>query len=486
MRAHPHLYELSAWPWLERLSRRHGRYVTLGDVPADEWDRVASLGFDLIYLMGVWERSSIGREIAQTEPALRREYDWVLPGWTEDDVPGSPFSIRRYAPDERMGGWSGLDAARAELHSRGLRLVVDFVPNHTGFDFPWVAAHPDRYVLGTKEDHLARPGEFRDIGGHYVACGRDPFFLPWTDVAQLNYFNSETRRGMADVLRELSSHCDGVRCDMAMLVLNEVFERTWRHVLRDEWPAPGDEFWPEAIARARSLTFLAEVYWDLEWTLQQQGFDFTYDKRLLDRLHGGSASEVRSHLLADPGFRDRLARFLENHDEPRSAAAFGDRLQAAVGLFSTLPGLRFYFDGQLDGARFRPPVQLGRWPDERIDPSVKDLYDRVLRLTRDPLFHDGEWQLLEVTGAGDASYRDLIVYRWRSGNHLAIVASNAGWGTAQGLVNLASDLPEGAEFDFTDELTDATYRWARGPLIAQGLYIKLQRGRAHLLTVRVA
>src|SRR5688572_11734122 len=297
LRRHPHLLEIPAWPWLERLSRQSGRIVTLGGVPDAVWDGLAAQGFDLIYLMGVWQRSSLGRQLAQSDPELRAEYDRVLPGWRPDDVPGSPYCISAYVPDERMGGWDGLDAARQALHARGLRLMVDFVPNHTAFDHPWIESHPDRYVLGSDDDRRLRPDDFREAGGALVACGRDPYFPPWRDVAQLNYFNPETRAAMIDVLHTIAAHADAVRCDMAMLVLNDVFERTWRDALRAEWPAAVPEFWPAATAEVPSLLYLAESYWDLEWTLQQQGFDFTYDKRLLDRLHGAPAADVRAHLL---------------------------------------------------------------------------------------------------------------------------------------------------------------------------------------------
>src|SRR5690349_5928022 len=133
MRNHPHLLEISAWPWLERLSRGAGRFITLADVPSASWDGIAQDGFDCVFLMGVWRRSIVGREIALSEPALVAEYDRVLPGWTEGDVVGSPYCIRAYEPDERMGGWRGLDSAREELRKRGVSLVLDFVPNHTAF-----------------------------------------------------------------------------------------------------------------------------------------------------------------------------------------------------------------------------------------------------------------------------------------------------------------------------------------------------------------
>ena len=198
------------------------------------------------------------------------------------------------------------------------------------------------------------------------------------DVAQLNYFNPDTREAMIGVLAAIAEHCDGVRCDMAMLVLNDVFAQTWSQRVDLLWGAPADEFWPGATRRA-PMTYLAEVYWDREYQLQQQGFDFTYDKRLLDRLHHGDPHETRGHLHADPAYSRKLARFLENHDEARSVPTFGHRLRAAAALTFTLPGLRFFFDGQFAGADLRAPVQLGRWPPDPDRADVRDLYARFWR-----------------------------------------------------------------------------------------------------------
>lgn len=459
--------------------------MTLESVHPDDWDAIAAGGFSFVFLMGVWRRSAIGRRMALADPTLQREYDRALPGWSGGDVVGSPYCVRDYEPDARMGGWAGLDRARAELNRRGVRLIVDFVTNHTAFDHPWIEAHPERYVLGTAGDLEGAPGEYRRMGRAVIACGRDPYFPPWQDVAQLNYFNPDTRAAMTAVLQRIAGHADGVRCDMAMLVLNEIFERTWRRVLRDRWAPPSAEFWPAAIREVSGLVYLAEVYWDLEWTLQQHGFAFTYDKRLLDRLHSGSAADVRDHLRADPPFRDRQARFLENHDEPRSAERLGHRLVASATLLATLPGLRFFFDGQLDGNRIRPPVQLARWPDEPADAAIRDLYSRLLRTTRDDLFHEAEWSLLDVGSAGDETFQELVAYRWRHGASLAVIAANFGARQAQGHVHIADQVHGGDAFDFEDRLSGTSYRWTREALQGRGLYVRLEAGAAHLFVVRL-
>ena len=481
-RPHPHLLEIAAWPWLTRLSAQAGRQVTLANVPASVWDDIARQGFDYLYLMGVWQRSPLGRQIALHDAGLRTEYDRALPRWTSDDVTGSPYCIADYVPDARMGGWAGLDEARAALHRRGVRLVVDFVPNHTAFDHAWVATSPERYVLGTEEDILAAPNAFRRVADAIIACGRDPHFPPWTDVAQLNTFNPDTRRALKTTLHEIAAHADGVRCDMAMLLLNDVFERTWGGVLRGGWPPPADEFWPGAIAETPSLLYLAEVYWDLEWTLQQQGFEYTYDKRLLDRLHSGSAPGIGAHLRADGGFQRRLVRFLENHDEARSVVSLEPRVTAAAATMATLPGMRFYFDGQTAGARVRVPVQLGRWPEEPVDPALRALYTRLLGTTAGRLFHEGSWSMLPLEPAGDESFERILAWRWRDGDELAVVTVNLG-DEAHAHVRL-DWMPRGEAWDFEDQLTGERYRWSRTALEATGLYVRLPRGGAHVFILR--
>src|SRR4029079_5609954 len=138
---------------------------------------------------------------------------------------------------------------------RGMALVLDFVPNHTGFDHEWVRTHPEYYVQGTLDNYRAEPALFHpveDADGsavRFIACGRDPFFPPWRDVAQLNYFNPATREAMIGVLATIAEHCDGVRCDMAMLVLKDVLSQRGQERV-DLWGGrPAEEFWREATRR---------------------------------------------------------------------------------------------------------------------------------------------------------------------------------------------------------------------------------------------
>ena len=226
-------------------------------------------------------------------------------------------------------------------------------------------------MSGTEEQIAAQPQNYCRVdtsqGPRVLAFGRDPYFDGWPDTLQLNYGNPALQEAMLGELRRIARQCDGVRCDMAMLVLPEVFERTWG--------ISAPPFWPRATEAVRAeipgFLFLAEVYWDLEWTLQQQGFDYAYDKRLYDRLEKGHARPVREHLFAGLDFQDRLARFLENHDEPRAAATFTPEMHRAAAIVTFLtPGLRFFHQGQREGKRVRIPVHLGRGPVEAADTAI--------------------------------------------------------------------------------------------------------------------
>lgn len=487
-RTHPHLYQINTWPWLDALSSAAGRTLRLADVPNAEWDRLAALGFDYVYLLGIWRRSIAGRRLFRTDSAAFARFDHALPGWTIESVVGSPFSIEDYVPDPRIGSWADLDAVRGKLHARGMRLMVDFVPNHTGPDHVWVATHPEYFLQGREEDFHRDPAAFLLIEPQgsrplYIARGRDPYFAPWADTLQLDYFNPATRAAMVEVLKDIGRHADGVRCDMSMLVLNEVFTRTWEPLLHGR-QAPVDEFWPAAIAALPSdFLWMAEVYWGMEGALQALGFQYTYDKVLYDRLKGDAAG-VRAHLTADSAWQGRMARFLENHDEERSVATFGRaRIPALMVLIATLPGLRFFHQGQFEGLSMHLPMPLNAAKPEQPDDALAAEYEKLLRLADDPVFHEGDWKLLDVDADSDASHTSLLAWRWKSGDAYRLVIVNLGGGAAQGRVRIAHEVPGSTQLTLTDTLNGQVYGRSRGDLDAHGLYVRLEAHRAHVFAV---
>ncbi len=162
---HPVIYEINTWVWLSELSRRYQKPVTLATVPNEEWDAIASFGFDVVWFMGVWERSPAGIEISMRNKGLLEDFRRALPDFSAEDNVGSPYCVRRYVVDAHLGGPAGLAQAREALAMRGIRLLLDFVPNHVAPDHPWVFDHPEYFVRGDANDLEKDPASFLDIGG---------------------------------------------------------------------------------------------------------------------------------------------------------------------------------------------------------------------------------------------------------------------------------------------------------------------------------
>lgn len=487
MPRYPTLYQVNTRVWLTALSRSLGRAATLDDAPDAELDSWASSGFDWIWLLGIWQTGAASRQVSLTHPALRDEYERVLPDWTEDDVAGSCFAIVAYRTHNALGGDAALARLRERLRERGLRLMLDFVPNHVALDHRWLVEHPEFLVPGAETDIAQRPQDFcrlRTPAGEKVfAHGRDPYFPGWSDTLQLDYSQPALQEAMCGELRSIAARCDGVRCDMAMLLLPDVFERTW-----GRRSAP---FWHDAIQRVRQehphFCFLAEVYWDLEWKLQQQGFDYTYDKRLYDLLHAEHVRPVRDHLRAELDFQDRLARFIENHDEPRIAATFShDRHKAAAVVTFLTPGMRFLHQGQLEGKRQRIPMQLRRGPDEPIDADLARFYSALLSILHEPAIRDGQWRLLACGPAwnGNPSHESFIAYAWElDAGPRFVVAVNYAPHPSQCYVRLPwSDLDGGA-WRLSDRLGSTVFDREGSDLQTRGLYLDIPAWTSHVFEV---
>jgi hypothetical protein len=489
-RPHPHLYEINTWVWLHELSRKMNRTIRLGDVPDREWDELQARGFDAIWLMGLWERSPLGRQIARQHPDLQKEYAKALPGYRESDVVGSPYAVRAYLPDPELASWEQLVEALEKLHDRGIKLILDFVPNHTALDHEWTTSHPEYFIQGTSTDAMNFPSEYfpidTPVGIRYLAHGKDPHFPAWTDTAQLDYSNQDTRTALLHELQHLAQFCDGVRCDMAMLVLNEVFAHTWAGQVQDTGSV-SSEFWTDAIALLPDFLWIAEVYWSREWELQQLGFQFTYDKRLYDRLRHAIPREVALHLQANAAFQSKLVRFLENHDEARSAVVFGNVRLPAVGvLMATLPGMRLYHQGQLAGKRIRIPVQLCRVQEESPDDTTAAFYDRILAITNEDVFHAGQWTLLSSHSVDDDSFNNIIAYQWKTNCDWRLIMVNLSAMVAHAYIHLNGQLEidqhTGSVYTLYDRFNDQVYEGRKEDLMQNGLYVRLDPMGCHIFS----
>ncbi|MBL8201750.1 MAG: hypothetical protein JNK40_12315 [Chromatiales bacterium] len=473
--AQPALYQINTRVWLTGMAAALGRRATLDDVPDTELDRLRELGFDWIWLLSVWQTGPAARAISRANPEWRREFVATLPDLGDDDIAGSGFAIQDYTVHRDLGGPAALARLRGRLAQRGLKLMLDFVPNHMAPDHPWVSDHPDWFVGGNESDLARAPQNYCRVqtrdGPRVLAYGRDPYFAGWPDTLQLNYGNPATQQAMIGELERIATQCDGVRCDMAMLVLPDVFERTWG--IRAEL------FWPKATEAVRRrqprFLFMAEVYWDMEWTLQQQGFDYAYDKRLYDRLREGHARPVREHFHAGLDYQGKLARFLENHDEPRAAATFPPGMHEAAALITFLsPGLRFFHQGQFTGRTKRISPHLVRAPEEPANPRLQTFYERLLNVLRQPVVRDGQWQLLECRPAWDGNWTwdCYLAFAWQGpGGERLLVTVNYAPHQGQCRVQLPfADLGTG-RWRLTDLMGDANYERDGAELQARGLYL---------------
>jgi hypothetical protein len=472
---YPLLYQINTRVWLTELTRALGRPATLDDIPDAELGRLAELGFDWVWFLSVWQTGPAAQQVSRSNAGWRKEFEDTLPDLREEDIAGSGFAIQNYTVHSDLGGAAALTRLRERMKKRGLKLMLDFVPNHMAPDHPWVNEHPDYFVHGADDDLANAPQNYCRVqtrnGPLVFAYGRDPYFAGWPDTLQLNYANPELQQAMIGELERIAGQCDGVRCDMAMLVLPDVFERTWG--------LKAELFWPKATQHVRekspAFTFMAEVYWDMEWTMQQQGFDYAYDKRLYDRLRDGHARPVREHFLAGLDYQNKLARFLENHDEPRAAATFSTEIQEAAAVITFLsPGLRFFHHGQFEGRRKRISPHLVRAPEEPVDRNLMQFYDRLLSVLRNPAVRTGAWQLLECVPAwdGNSSWDSFLAFAWQGADdERLLVTVNYAPNQSQCYVRLPfTDLGNG-QWRLKDLLGDATYDREGEDLSARGLYL---------------
>jgi len=483
---YPVIYEINTWAWLNELSREYGRTLALDSVPDLHWDALADLGIDILWLMGVWERSPAGIRIIMRNKGILADMKQVLNDFSPEDNVGSPYCVRSYTVDRRLGGPEALATVRGKLAKRNVRLILDFIPNHVAADNPWVVEHPEYFIQGDKKDLQNHSGSFLEAADRIFACGRDPHYPAWPDVLQLNAFHPELRQAMAGILSIIAGQCDGIRCDMAMLVMNPVFAQTWGE--RSGLP-PSGEYWSELIQAIRKtypyFLFIAETYWDLEWQLQQQGFDFCYDKRLYDRLEHGNAESIRLHLCAERSYQDKLVRFIENHDETRAATAFSpQRERAAAVTASTIPGARLFHEGQFEGRKVHLPVFLGRRPVEPSNQDIQAFYLTLLKILNSHCLKNGTWRLCERSGWPDnMSYEGLAAWCWKDDREKYLITVNLSHATVQAQVKLPWQCLTGGSWFLNDLFTGERYEADGDALQQPGLYIDLPAWGFHVFSL---
>jgi Alpha amylase, catalytic domain len=487
----PSIYEINTRVWLRRFDKE-GKKAVLSDVPPDYWDSLREKGIDYVWLMGVWQGCESTIEKYCFEENLMKEYSRALKGWKREDVIGSPFAIDDYNVNPAVGTYESLIELKTLLNSKGMKLLLDFVPNHLSANSSVIKSNPYVFLGVGKEFFNRDPHTFFqpfESEKAYFAHGRDPFFPAWQDTIQINFFSIDARTFLCNVLINLTKMCDGVRCDMAMLPLNNVFKNTWGTLLPSYgFEIPKTEFWAEAIRKVKEVRpdflFIAETYWDLEWNLQQLGFDYTYDKKLTDRLGYAPNIPIKEHLMAETSYQQKSLRFLENHDEDRAIAVFGkEKSKAAAVIISTILGMRFYFDGQFEGKKIKLPVQLGREPEEIPVIGMREFYTKLLKITSKEPFRHGLWKLLEADQAWENNHtnENLFAWSWNYDNEKRLVIVNYSDQLSSCLIkfDVSGDLDE---FTLDDLLNDKSYKRFPKEIANRGLYIELKPWQSHIFS----
>ncbi|HLF63715.1 MAG TPA: alpha-amylase family glycosyl hydrolase [Saprospiraceae bacterium] len=432
---HPSLYEINTRVLLNSL----GPESTLADIPGKYWKDLRSKGIDWVWLMGIWEIQEKALDPYLIPQGMMDEFHALMHDLTEDDISGSPYAIHDYVIDPSIGTARQLKDLKTKLHKLGMKLMLDFVPNHFGAHTRWIEEHPEYFIEVQEEDFLGmrktyyRPWYDRNI---FFARGKDPFFDAWQDTVQVNYANPATHVWMTQILENIAGMCDGVRCDMAMLPVLRIFKQTWGHVVKIKHDQI--EFWPTVISGVKKthphFLFLAECYWDMETELMGMGFDYCYDKVFYDRMYIHEVDKMRLHFHAEPSWLMRTARFLENHDEQRSASLLHlERHMATAALVAFGPGMRFWHMGQWEGRRKKVPVQICRNPHEPTCgcimqkestgvtcTCIQSFYWRLLELNQEAIFREGEWRVVHE----HAAVHGLICWLWKHHHEQALVAIN--------------------------------------------------------------
>lgn len=476
MRTNPHVLEVNAKIWFHQMKRDFGRNITLADIPESYIVKLKAVGFDALWLMGVWQESLTSRQIARTDGPINDYLKKIVPDYTTEDIFGSPYSICSYNVDKYLGTNEDLLKFKAKLNENGMALILDFVGNHFSVDHPLTWQEPDLFI-NSKTDPQDKKLFYQNKNGVWIAHGKDPYFDPWTDSAQLNLFNPKTREMLEKSLMDIAPLCDGLRCDMVMLMLNKVHKDNWGKYLNYEMPS--EEFWPGVIRKVKekcpSFTFIAEVYWGLESEVQALGFDFTYDKILYDRLLFSNPTQIAAHLGAEHLYQKKTLRFIANHDEEAPLTAFNSEARsfAAAAVAYTLSGARLFTASQICGDKYRLPIQYQPFV-RSVDNKVKDFYLKFLSIINHPCFHGGQWSLkfaMSFDGQ-DTSYQNILTWSWTQNITCKIVVIN--YSSQNSRFKIFIDkLPKTENIRLKDEFLDSYINASYADLKNNGLELEL-------------
>jgi glycosidase len=488
------LYEINTRVWIDRLSKKYGKKITFSNIPDEEIARIKDSGFDALWLMGVWLPSEIGHQKAVKEPNLLKAFKDLFPSFTEKDIGCSPYSISGYDVNPFLGDNRSLRSLKQRLNKKGIRLILDFVPNHLAMDHPWVLQHPDYFINGSRSDLRLHPDIFFTAGKDSIlAHGKDPYFPAWNDVVQVNYFNPATRKAMLKTLLKVSALCDGVRCDMAMLIITRLQKRIWgsRVFGKKRFKEPKAEFWENAIPEVKKknpdFTFIAEVYWGMDRELIAMGFDLAYDKYFYDALRDNDLAKIKFFLKEKESLSLTKLKFIENHDEGRALTVFGrEKSQAAALIMGLAQSPIMIHEGQMEGFRNHLTIQLARCPEEKTDRILKSFYTHLMPLISGLSIKEAPWNLSEPLPAwnGNSTFKNFIVLSAKQADTSLLVIINYSPSYSQCYVPMETKTFRSKKIVLQDKLHPFTYIRNKSELKEKGLYMDLTPYQCHFFEIK--
>lgn len=464
------LYEISTRPYLYLLSQKLHKDCTLRDIPDSEFDDWQHKGFDYVWFMGIWKVGPNSLSIAKVHEGCIQGYNENLPGWTNDDIIGSPYCIVEYKINPTIGTLDDLSWVRRQLKKRGMKLMLDFVPNHTAFECPEVETHRNFYIwTRTPLDDVNR------YSRNGIAYGKELESGSWTDCAQQNYFDPEFREHQINILKSIAKIADGVRCDMSHCVLNDVFEQCWKNeLLALGYEKPATEFWADATKAVKSefndFIFLGESYHDNEAKLIECGFDYAYDKPPYDQLVWNNVGEFTQQIWnRSREYKSHGCFFTENHDEKRAVAVFGSiqKADAAAALLLTLPGMRFFNMNQWEGPRNKIDTHLRRALPEQQNDECLHFYERLFEVLKLNCMKNGEFIQLNIDGSNT-----IPVWTYSTSDEHVIVTVNYSDNCSGGFIKL-NNLPEKDKIDFTELMSGKVFSYNLAEIKEKGFFVLL-------------
>ncbi|HLW53376.1 MAG TPA: alpha-amylase family glycosyl hydrolase [Candidatus Angelobacter sp.] len=474
----------SVYVWLDQLSKTYGRSVRrLDEIPDEELDLLARRGFNGLWLIGLWERSSASQRIKQM--------------CGNPEAAASAYSLHDYTVAGNLGGEAACANLRDRARARGIRLASDMVPNHTGVDSRWMIEHSDWFISLPHSPFPSYSFNGPDVGGdgrveikiedhyydrsdaavvfrrldrwtgdtRYVYHGNDGTSFPWNDTAQLNYLKPEVREAVIQTILHVARMFPIIRFDAAMTLAKRHYQRLW-------FPEPGTggsipsraehglskaafdvampkEFWREVVdriaAEAPNTLLIAEAFWLMEgYFVRTLGMHRVYNSAFMNMLrdeeNANYRSVIKNTLTFDPDVLKRYVNFMNNPDERTAVDQFGkgDKYFGVCTLMATLPGLPMFGHGQIEGFTERYGMEYVRaYRDEQPDPWLVARHEREISplLHRRYLFADVKDFLLYdfFTDHGHVN-EDVFAFSNRSGDERALVVFNNRYATASGWI----------------------------------------------------